>query len=455
MVKKRVLCLLLTGLLLSGCAQSSPSISNTPTAPESSAPPDAPAVQTAPEQAVAVYDFDTVQIALPMEHWEQIIVETGPDDCEADQPLYPRTLMTVYEKASVEAAEADFGDAADIGFLWGFCELDEATFQDHLAFEPPGSTLFAKKDGLYYAYLYPTDVQFYRSGDLADATAEDWAQWEMLNTLGAEVCRDFIERNELEPCSARDFYDRPFTWDGANAYVQYYPYYTFDGSKREFDTLVLSQPARQGEGGIWCVERVYDVYGTPSLHFPDGDIPAAEYYAALQAECDAGLHSELLTPLGAAGHFVSESLRHSEDISSENLVLTDDLDDDYMETNRIMSQTIVALLVRPDTVTDAEVLECIGRFRADTWGVMGRYNYGSDWWTPLQEALKRCAAGSGQTERNTAMMHFYCTSYGPYADFIGKLLQAQQEADPAAFEEALMERSSNEQAILRSALERP
>ena len=123
-----------------------------------------------------------------------------------------------------------------------------------------------------------------------------------------------------------------------------------------------------------------------------------------------------------------------------------------METNRIMSQTIVSLLVRPDTVTDAEVLACIGRFRADTWGVMGRYNYGSDWWTPLQEALKRCAVGSGQAERNAAMMHFYCTSYGPYADFIGKLLQTQQEADPAAFEETLTERPANEQAILRSAL---
>ena len=50
------------------------------------------------------------------------------------------------------------------------------------------------------------------------------------------------------------------------------------------------------------------------------------------------------------------------------------------------------------------------------------------------------------------MMHFYCTSYGPYADFIGKLLQTQQEADPAAFEETLTERPANEQAILRSAL---
>ena len=372
MVKKRVLCLLLTGSLLSGCAQSSPSMSNTPTTPESAPPPDIPAAQTVPEQAVAVYDFDTVQIALPMEYFDQIIVETGPDDCEADQPLYPRTLMTVCEKASVEAAEADFGNAAGIGFLWGFCELDEAAFQNHLAFEPPGSTLFAKKDGLYYAYLYPTDVQFYRSGDMADATAEEWSQWETLNMLGEQVCRDFMERNGLESCNAWEFYERPFTWEGSHAYVQYYPYYTFDGSKREFDTLVLSQPARQGEGGIWCVERVYDVYGTLSLHFPDGDIPAAEYYAALQAECDTGQHPELLTPLGTAGHFVLESLRHSEAISGENLVLTDALDDDYMETNRIMSQTIVSLLVRPDTVTDAEVLACIGRFRADTWGVMGR-----------------------------------------------------------------------------------
>lgn len=214
MVKKRVLCLLLTGLLLSGCAQISPS--NVPTTPEDSPPPDNSAVQTASEQA-AVYDFDTVQIALPMEYWDQIIVETGPDDCKTDQPLYPRTLMTVFEKASVEAAEADFGDAAGIGFLWGFCELDEAALQDHLAFEPPGNTLFAKKDGLYYAYCYATDVQFYRSGDIANTTAEEWSQWDVLNALGKQICQDFMERNELEPCNAQDFYDRPFTWEGSHA----------------------------------------------------------------------------------------------------------------------------------------------------------------------------------------------------------------------------------------------
>ena len=219
----------------------------------------------------------------------------------------------------------------------------------------------------------------------------------------------------------------------------------------EFRTLVLSQPAKQGEGGLWCVERVFDVFGNSYFRFPDTHLAAADYYAALQAECDAGKHPELLTPLGAAGAFIAE--RYGEEATAENAVLTDGIDSDYTKTNLTMSRTISTLLVWPEQVTDEELLTCIGSFRSDTWGVMGRHFYGSDWWTPLQAALESAAVGDGQAERDRSVMALYFTSYGPYKDFIQNLLWTQQKADPEAFRTALETFAPDQQSILLAAVE--
>ena len=44
----------------------------------------------------------------------------------------------------MEAAEADFGDAEGLGFLWGFCELDQAAYEQFLRADGSGFQLFAK-----------------------------------------------------------------------------------------------------------------------------------------------------------------------------------------------------------------------------------------------------------------------------------------------------------------------
>ena len=48
-------------------------------------------------------------------------------------------------------------------------------------------------------------------------------------------------------------------------------------------------------------------------------------------------------------------------------------------------------------------------------------------------------------------MRFYLTSSGQYADFIGGLLQTQQAADPAAFDEALENFYPAQQNLLKAA----
>lgn len=434
-MRKRLFSLCLAGLLLlaAGCGQVEPV---------------SPAPETPPEEAAEPIDPHTLRIEIPEEYRDLLIVTT--DFPTADE--HRVSLLSVQEKASVEAMEKDYGSGAGGGFLFGISAMDQVGFEQFLQYDYSGCDVFARDETWYYAKTYPTDVQFYRSGDMFDTQSEDWKQWETLNALGDQVCRDFVDRNGLTPYSQWKVRNQPFTWEGDHAYAKYYTYYSFDGSKDQFDTLLLSQPAKQGEGGLWCVERFYDEYGSLYLYFPESDAPAAEYYAALQAECDKGEHPELLTPLGAAKDFVANSSWYSDTPTDENVELTEGIDSDYSETNQRMSRVIASLLVRPGEVTDQEVLDCIDAFRNDTWGVMGRRFYGSDWWTPLQEALENAAVGDGQVDRDRSMMKFYLTSYGRYADFIGGLLQSQRAADSAAFQTVLEEFYPEQQSALLAAI---
>lgn len=435
--------LLILALLTSGCAQQPaeppvPEVSPVISAPAEPAPQ--PEEKTEPEEA-------GLEIVLPEEHLDALIVTTEFPDAVPDGHHIP--LLRVQERASVEALEKDYGSSEGGGFLFGIVQLDQAGLEEHLLNDYGGVHVFARNKTHYYAMTHPTDVQFYRSGE---ASAEEWADWETLSALGDDVCQDFLQRNGLEPYSTAVFYQEPFTYEGDHAYANFYPYQTFDGSLAERYTLVLSQPAAQGEDGIWCVERWYDEFGTCYLNFPGNGLSSTEHYAALQADCDAGDCADLLTPLGAARDFVESSIWFDKEVTEENVVLTDHVNSDYAEANRLMMRTIASLLVPPKDVTDEELLFCVGTFTPQTWGVMGRTFYGSDWWPPLQEALTKAAVGEDQMNRDRSMMRFCLTSYGRYEAFIGGILQQQQAADPATFAEVLAEFDPDQQAALEQAI---
>jgi hypothetical protein len=81
----------------------------------------------------------------------------------------------------------------------------------------------------------------------------------------------------------------------------------FPLSTGESCQVLLSQPVAQGEAGIWCAERWMDgngyvYYITP----PTAEQRAGEYYAALQAQCDAGQNPDLLDPEEVALSFIVE-----------------------------------------------------------------------------------------------------------------------------------------------------
>ena len=147
---------------------------------------------------VTFYKGEGITFALPVEYAPQLLLDTGKDVWEPYQPL-----MSVYELASLEAAEADFGDSAGYGFLFEIGAIDAADLQDFLDRELPASWIFAKDSNRYYIYTEPTDVQLYRRGGEEAITDEDRETWSALSALGPIVREDTIQRNNLTPYSAR------------------------------------------------------------------------------------------------------------------------------------------------------------------------------------------------------------------------------------------------------------
>lgn len=444
---RRALTLFLTLCLmasLAGCARQTPP--ETPPAPEASAP-ESP---TDPDGGNTVYDCGEIEIALPVECLDRLIVDTDfPDAEESWKPL-----MSVYEKASVEAAEADWGSSEGFGFLFGFLAMNRAGYERLLCEDGSGIEIFAR-DGAgerFYAYTFPTDVQLYRSGGGISTESEGWKSWEDLNEMGLTVRADVVERNGLTPHTGVEFLARPFTWEGNHAYLEYRPYHVLDGDERIAYTLVLSQPAKQGEGGVWCVERWYDVYGTQYLWFPDSGMAAEDHFAQLQMECDAGEHPELLTLTGAAAAFVQEYFGH--DTEEGSFAEVSALPEAYIEQNSRLQQVALDLMAGRE-VDPMELLDCVGGAAADNWGVLGRRMYGSDWFTPLMDAVENAAVGAEQQRRDGAVLSFLLAVRDTRTDFqtpLTEILRTQREADGAAFAAALAEFSPENQIYLKTVM---
>lgn len=387
--------------------------------------------------------IDGLYIALPMEYSELLYVDSAfPDAGEGWKPL-----LSVYEKESYETAKEEYGGGG--GFLFGFLVMDQAAFEQHISSDGSGIDVFATDGERYYAYTYPTDVQFCRPGGVIDTESEDWKTWEKLNELGPLVKEDFLTSNNLQSFSVQDFLGQ---LDGGADHVvlKYYPYFLKDGDARIYDQLLLRQPARQGEGGLWAVEQWLDVRGNQSLYFPDSGKPAAEYYADLQEQCDAGERPELLTPAGAAAAFVEDYFGH--ETAEGSFEEIQEIDQGYMERNERLQELVLDLEFRPEDVGDMDLLNCVGEATADNWGALGRFMYGSDWFNPLMDAVSNAAVGEDQQARTRAVMAFLLATRDARTDFrtpLAEILNAQGQADFHAFTAALAEFPEEDQTFIR------
>lgn len=391
---------------------------------------------------VTVYDCGGLEAALPNEYLDLLRVDTDfPDAEESWKPL-----ISVYEKASYEAAMEDFGGGG--GFLFGFLVMDQAAFEQHISSDGSGIDVFATDGERYYAYTYPTDVQFYRPDAESVPDHPDWPVWEKLCEIGPQVREDFLTRNHLQSFSVQDFLGQ-LDGGGDHAVLKYYPYFLKDGDTRVYDQLLLRQPARQGEGGIWAVDQWLDVWGSQYLYFPDSGKPAAEYYAELQEECDAGEHPELLTPAGAAAAFVSDYF--GDETAGGSFEEAREVDHAYMERNVRLQDLVLDLEFRPEEVDGMDLLNCVGEADADNWGVLGRSMYGSDWFNPLMDAVAEAAVGENQQNRDRAVMSFLLAARDAQTDFrtpLSGVLRTQAEANPEAFTAALAELPEEDQAYI-------
>jgi beta-lactamase regulating signal transducer with metallopeptidase domain len=257
-----------------------------------------------------LYNCDGLTLAIPNEYADRLYFP---------ESLRENELIQVYEKQSYEESRADWDGDAYAGFLFSIVRYPPAQHEQYLSSDGSGLTFFAKDDSYYYGHGYATDVQFYRS-DIDIYNEDSFAPWTELTDAIDGILNDFVIRNDLTAYSDDEFWNREFTYNSAHVYVAYYPYYSINGSKDALYTLVLSQPATQGDGGIWCVERWYEDNENLYYYFPSWndqtDFPAADYYAQLQAECDNGHRPDLLDPIQAAAEFVMSYFDHTPTLAS-------------------------------------------------------------------------------------------------------------------------------------------
>ena len=72
--------------------------------------------------------------------------------------------------------------------------------------------------------------------------------------------------------------------------------------------LLLSQPAKTGEDGIWCVDRWMDENGNMYYNMFPSDLSLKEYYAEIQEQVDNGENQDLLDGEKVALNFIEEHL---------------------------------------------------------------------------------------------------------------------------------------------------
>ena len=214
--------------------------------------------------------------------------------------------------------------APDYNTEWGGLLLQVGRYsqvgfeQSYYSWELTGGCSYLGRSGdWYYACHSPTDVNF-NPDHYGDYQATGAALMAWLEELAAGA--------GLTPMEEDSFYQRV---NGVLSYphgehlrVSYRPYYGLSGYEEVADTvytLVLSQPATQGERGIWCVDRWMDQNGTRYLVVPETDQPMDDYYAALQDACDAGERPDLLDPVAVALDF--EEDWSGRDLSPDAFVL--------------------------------------------------------------------------------------------------------------------------------------
>ena len=382
------------------------------------------------DKDVVLYERSGLTIAIPKEYAGQLLIDPAEYDDET-------ILIKVYQKSSYEKFKG-------AGFLFSIARYAEAQYEQFLCSDGSGQSFFAKDGEYYYGFFFATDVQ-------APDDYEAFSQ--LFKDVGDFVKSDMISRNGLTAYSDQEFFNKTYTYESEHIFLSYYPYYAYNGSKEEVWTLILSQPATQGNTGIWCVERWKDRYGNIYPYFPDEKgIPSKKYYTALQAECDAGKDMSWLEPKQAALAFVKRAFDHAP-ATLDSFAPSDSF---AASTGDIHDYLPDLLSGKP--VSDYDLLPCLENFTKSTWLELDEV-YSMKWWDPLWKALREAAISDMQADPNAQILHnyyigkAYLVSDGAFAEGLSDLIMQQWTYNSLLYSECLKTRfSAEEGAALRRRL---
>lgn len=138
------------------------------------------------------YQRDGLRLVIPCDFDKRLVVSTKPRRGEG--------LFSVSEKASLEAAKAQYQEYEGAGWLFDIAKISRTQLEDALCHDMSGIDVFAR-DGQdnYFILCHPTDVRYMRKDN--KAMERDFHQWEDLTKWSyTKVAPDFISNNpDLTP----------------------------------------------------------------------------------------------------------------------------------------------------------------------------------------------------------------------------------------------------------------
>ncbi len=329
---------LFAALLTAGCAAGS-------TPPQQST-----GSQSAQQEALSQESLQQVLNRLPERFSEKVTLTP------VDQP-FPESIQKQVDDQLRDHLLFFASYTPDYGNNWGgwLCSVfqwTQAELEQHIQFVQNEycTRCFARDDTYYYGFFFPTDVRYSLENEADyNAVYDDLTDWLSETILSFPGMRSYDPREE--------FFDQPYRYDGNHMNV-YYKSYT-DSTPEEDRTsweLILAQPVTQGDGGIWCVEQIYDNVEFPEnsdhiYYFPKTDFTADEYYQALQKQADSGESTWALEPTEVCLQAI-RSLEGDDTISADRLF---DFSSIYSTSphsgNMLAAEEFNKLTAEPGTVT--------------------------------------------------------------------------------------------------------
>lgn len=177
-------------ILTTSCILLCGSLVSCQTVAGSSTPPASSTNQS--DNEFTIYKYHDFSVAIPNQFLDQLIVNEGSPTRNGNE-----VIVTVHEKASVEAGKAD-GMEDGLGLLFNIVCFDRTEYESILAdgMGVGGITFFAKNEDTYFAWGKATDVQLYRDNGVL--TDEDFETWVTLSEMSTVVQHEFISRNNLQ-----------------------------------------------------------------------------------------------------------------------------------------------------------------------------------------------------------------------------------------------------------------